>query len=201
MKNLRKIIKKMTALSLAAVLAAGSINVAVYADEPEAQPVAAEEAQEGAGISGDGNPTVENSTAAPEADAQTAEAGNNVVDNNGAEASKAEAGGAEDVRLFSSSGLLGHRKCPSHKTFEISRNPSPSHKMPLMRSVRRPQKRNRVPLSYGSSRYFNLTSEASPVIPYLRSVRPHARYTFLNAASGASLNMAHHLQDPRKLPF
>lgn len=61
-------------------------------------------------------------------------------------------------------------ECTAVKPLVQSRKPSPSHRSPLMRSVRFPQKRNNVSLSYGSKLNWNRIMAASPSMPRRRSV-------------------------------
>ena len=87
----------------------------------------------------------------------------------------------------------GHRKAPLSRRLYSSRKPSPSHSSALIRSLRLPQKRNSVFLSYGSRENWKRTIAVSPSIPRRRSVNPGARYTFLNCETRASFSMAESL--------
>ena len=68
-----------------------------------------------------------------------------------------------------------------------------SKKSPLIRSLRRPQKRNSVPLSSGSSRNWSWIMKASESIPCRRSVKPVTTITRFTPAP--SLSMVQHQAD------
>ena len=87
----------------------------------------------------------------------------------------------------------GHRKAPLSRRLYSSRKPSPSHSSALIRSLRLPQKRNSVFLSYGSRENWKRTIAVSPSIPRRRSVNPGARYTFLNCETRALFSRAESL--------
>ena len=72
-----------------------------------------------------------------------------------------------------SSAVRGHLKFPFSMRLYKSRKPSPSQIRPRMRSVRLPQNRNNVFLSYGSRLNWNRIILARPSIPFLKSVKPH----------------------------
>ena len=75
--------------------------------------------------------------------------------------------------------LRGHWNLPLSRRLYKSRNPSPSHRSPLMRSQRLPQNKNNAVL-YGSSCNCAFTIIASPSIERLRSVYPVTIYTCLS---------------------
>ena len=75
--------------------------------------------------------------------------------------------------------LRGHWNLPLSRRLYKSRNPSPSHRSPLMRSQRLPQNKNNAVL-YGSSCNYAFTIIASPSIERLRSVYPVTIYTCLS---------------------
>ena len=72
--------------------------------------------------------------------------------------------------------LRGHWNLPLSRRLYKSRNPSPSHRSPLMRSQRLPQNKNNAVL-YGSSCNCAFIIIASPSIEHLRSVYPVTMYT------------------------
>ncbi len=74
--------------------------------------------------------------------------------------------------------LRGHWNLPLSSRLYKSRNPSPSHRSPLMRSHRLPQNKNNDVL-YGSSCNCACTIVASPSIERRRSVYPVTMYTCL----------------------
>ena len=74
--------------------------------------------------------------------------------------------------------LRGHWNLPLSSRLYKSRNPSPSHNNPLMRSHRLPQNKNNA-LQYGSSCNCAFTIIASPSIERRRSVYPVTMYTCL----------------------
>ena len=75
--------------------------------------------------------------------------------------------------------LRGHWNLPLSRRLYKSRNPSPSHRSPLMRSQRLPQNKNNAVL-YGSSCNCAFIIIASPSIERLRSVYPVTIYTCLS---------------------
>lgn len=75
--------------------------------------------------------------------------------------------------------LRGHWNFPLSRRLYKSRNPSPSHRSPLMRSQRLPQNKNNAVL-YGSSCNCAFIIIASPSIDRLRSVYPVTIYTCLS---------------------
>ena|GEM_PF-4787628 len=75
--------------------------------------------------------------------------------------------------------LRGHWNLPLSSRLYKSRNPSPSHRSPFIRSQRLPQNKNNAVL-YGSSCNCDFTIIASPSIERLRSVYPVTIYTFLS---------------------
>lgn len=83
------------------------------------------------------------------------------------------------VSSSASVSLRGHWNLPLSRRLYKSRNPSPSHRSPLMRSQRLPQNKNNAVL-YGSSCNCAFIIIASPSIERLRSVYPVTIYTFLS---------------------
>ena len=75
--------------------------------------------------------------------------------------------------------LRGHWNLPLSSRLYKSRNPSPSHRSPLIRSHRLPQNKNNA-LLYGSSCNCAFTIIASPSIERRRSVYPVTMYTCLS---------------------
>ncbi len=92
------------------------------------------------------------------------------------------------------SGVRDHEKEPSSSLLYKSKNPLPSHKRPLIRSPRPPQKRKSTFFSNGFMLYFVPISCARPSIPFRRSVLPQAMIIFETPA--ASESMTNHLKQP-----
>ncbi len=82
------------------------------------------------------------------------------------------------VSSSASVSLRGHWNLPLSSRLYKSRNPSPSHRSPFMRSQRLPQNKNNAVL-YGSSCNCAFIIIASPSIERLRSVYPVTIYTCL----------------------
>jgi len=92
--------------------------------------------------------------------------------------------------------LCGHWNLPLSSRLYKSRNPSPSHRSPLMRSQRLPQKKNNAVL-YGSSCNRAFTIIASPSIERRRSVYPVTMYTCLS--NDRSFSIIHVLMQAKYL--
>ena len=92
--------------------------------------------------------------------------------------------------------LRGHWNLPLSSRLYKSRNPSPSHRSPLMRSQRLPQNKNNAVL-YGSSCNCAFTIIASPSIERLKSVYPVTMYTCLS--NDRSFSIIHVLMQVKNL--
>lgn len=92
--------------------------------------------------------------------------------------------------------LRDHWNLPLSSRLYKSRNPSPSHRSPLMRSQRLPQNKNNAVL-YGSSCNCAFTIIASPSIERLRSVYPVTMYTCLS--NDRSFSIIHVLMQAKYL--
>ena len=92
--------------------------------------------------------------------------------------------------------LRGHWNLPLSRRLYKSRNPSPSHRSPLMRSQRLPQNKNNAVL-YGSSCNCAFIIIASPSIERLRSVYPVTIYTCLS--NDRSFSIIHVLMQAKYL--
>ena len=91
------------------------------------------------------------------------------------------------VSCIASSGVRGHEKEPSSSLLYKSKNPLLSHRRPLIRFPRPPQKRKSTFFSNGFMSYLVPISCARPSIPFRGSVLPQAIIIFETPAASASM--------------